>query len=129
MGALQPASDAQVPAFWQELGLPGLIDVHVHFLPPNFMARVWAYFESRGPLVGVDWPIRYQGSDAERVQQLRQMGVRRFGALPYAHRAGVATYLNEWARDFSAAHPDNLRSATFFPEPSAAAAEVLGAGG
>ena len=49
------------------------------------------------------------------------MGVRRFGALPYAHQAGVATYLNDWARDFAAAHPDNLRSATFYPEPVAAA--------
>jgi hypothetical protein len=24
---------AQTRAFWQDLGLPGLFDVHVHFLP------------------------------------------------------------------------------------------------
>ncbi|MEO9240240.1 MAG: amidohydrolase, partial [Jatrophihabitantaceae bacterium] len=26
--------DAQVPLVWQQLGLPGLADIHVHFLPP-----------------------------------------------------------------------------------------------
>ena len=29
---------------------------------------------------------------------LRDLGVRRFSALPYAHKPGVATYLNDWAR-------------------------------
>ncbi len=120
MGPLEPTTDAEVPAFWQALGVPGLIDLHVHFLPPPIMARVWEHFEARGPLIGLEWPITYQGTDAERVEHLRAMGVRRFGALPYAHRAGVATYLNDWAREFAAAHPDNLRSATFFPEDTAA---------
>ena len=27
------------------------------------------------------------------------MGVRRFSTLPYAHKPGVATYLNDWSRD------------------------------
>jgi predicted TIM-barrel fold metal-dependent hydrolase len=130
MDPLEPGADRDVPAFWQALGLPGLIDVHVHFLPPPIMSRVWEHFEARGPLIGFEWPIRYRGSDAERVEHLRSMGVRRFGALPYAHRAGVASYLNDWARDFAAHHRDNLRSATFYPEPSAAAevAALLGDG-
>ena len=34
----------------------------------------------------------------ERVAMLRELGVRRFSALPYAHKPGVATYLNGWAR-------------------------------
>ncbi len=120
MGPLEPASDADVPAFWEALGLPGLIDVHVHFLPPPIMARVWEHFEARGPLIGFEWPITYKGADSERVERLRSLGVRRFGALPYAHREGVASYLNDWARDFAAEHPDSLRCATFYPEPSAA---------
>ena len=28
-----PLTDDDVPAFWQALGLPGLVDVHVHFMP------------------------------------------------------------------------------------------------
>jgi len=45
-----PAADQRVPAFWRALGLSGLIDVHVHFLPPRMLRRVWAYFDRVGPL-------------------------------------------------------------------------------
>ena len=70
-----------------------------------------------GPKIGREWPIRYRGSHEERVEQLRALGVRRFSALPYAHRPGIATYLNDWARDFAAEVPECLWSATFYPEP------------
>lgn len=83
------------------------------------MDRVWAHFDAAGPLIGREWPIRYRGSDDERVEWLRALGVRRFSALPYAHKPGIAAFLNEWARDFAAAHRDTIWSATFFPEPSA----------
>ena len=32
-------------AFWRELGIPGLFDVHVHFLPDNIQRRVWEQFD------------------------------------------------------------------------------------
>nr|WP_220481767.1 amidohydrolase family protein [Nocardioides ginsengisegetis] len=99
--------------------MPGLFDVHVHFLPPNIQAKVWAQFDQAGPKIGRDWPIRYRGSHEERVEQLRSFGVRRFSALPYAHRPGVATYLNDWAAGFAADVPESLWSATFYPEPEA----------
>ena len=100
-----------------DLGIPGLFDVHVHFLPPNIQAAVWHQFDVGGPKIGRDWPIRYRGTVEERVEQLRGFGVRKFSALPYAHKPGVAGYLNDWARDFASRYPDNLRSATFYPEP------------
>ncbi|MEP6815766.1 MAG: amidohydrolase family protein [Marmoricola sp.] len=115
-----PLTDADVPAWWQALGLPGLYDVHVHFLPPNVQAKVWAQFDQAGPKIGRDWPIHYRGSQDERVDQLRALGVRRFGALPYAHKPGIAGYLNDWARDFAAGVPEALWSATLYPEPEAA---------
>jgi predicted TIM-barrel fold metal-dependent hydrolase len=107
-------------AFWERLGLPGLFDVHVHFLPPNIQRAVWAQFDQAGPKIGRPWPIRYRASVEERVTLLRDLGVRRFSALPYAHKPGVATYLNDWARTFAADVPESLWSATFFPEPEAA---------
>lgn len=113
-------TDADVPGWTERLGLPGLYDVHVHFLPPTIMAKVWEQFDTAGPLIGRPWPITYRGTDAERVEQLRSMGVRRFSALPYAHRPGIAGFFNDWARDFADQVPECLRSATFFPEPSAA---------
>ncbi|MGH3176402.1 MAG: amidohydrolase family protein, partial [Streptosporangiaceae bacterium] len=115
--ALVPEEDADVPGFWRALGLPGLADVHVHFLPPRLLRRVWQYFDEAGPLVGVSWPIRYKWSDAERVAHLRSMGVRMFSALAYAHRPGMAADLNEWTLEFGRTTPGCLPSATFYPEP------------
>jgi hypothetical protein len=114
-----PDRDAQVPEFWRSLGLPGLFDMHVHFLPPPVTARVREHFDRAGPLIGREWPIRYAEDDDTLVSRLRAMGVRRFTALPYAHRPGIAAYLNTWAADFAARHPDCVRSATFYPEEGA----------
>ncbi|MEV4483311.1 amidohydrolase family protein [Micromonospora coxensis] len=125
-----PADDEAVPAFWRGLGLPGLADVHVHFLPPRLLRRVWAYFDAAGPLVGTEWPIRYRWSDADRVAHLHRMGVRAFGALAYPHRPGMAAELNRWTLDFARRTPGCLPSATFFPEPEAPGyvADALAAG-
>ncbi|HET7193500.1 MAG TPA: amidohydrolase family protein [Nocardioides sp.] len=112
--------DDDVPVFWQSLGLPGLFDVHVHFLPENIQRRVYEQFDQAGPKIGREWPIRYRGAHDERVDHLRAMGVRRFPTLPYAHRPGVASYLNDWAREFARDVPESLWSATFYPEPEAA---------
>jgi predicted TIM-barrel fold metal-dependent hydrolase len=111
--------DEDVPAWWAALGLPGLFDVHVHFLPENVQRKVYAQFDEAGPKIGREWPIRYRGTHEERVGQLRAMGVRHFSALPYAHRPGIATYLNDWARSFAEQVPECLWSATFYPEPDA----------
>lgn len=125
-----PATDAEVPGFVAALGLPGLFDVHTHFLPDRMRRRVWAHFDEAGPLVGRPWPIRYRGSDDERVATLRALGVRRFTALSYAHRPGMAADLNAWAAGFADATPECLRSATFYPEDPAAGyvADALAAG-
>jgi uncharacterized protein len=112
-----PLRDADVPGFCRSLGIPGLADVHVHFLPPRLLRRVWEYFDQPGPLVGVRWPIRYRWSDADRVAHLRAMGVRMFSALAYAHRPGMAADLNSWTLAFARATPGCLPSATFYPEP------------
>jgi hypothetical protein len=117
---MPPIDDEDVPRFWQGLGLPGLADVHTHFLPERMMRRVWAHFDEAGPLVGMPWPIRYRGSDEERVAQLRGLGVRAFSALAYAHRPGMAADLNAWTLDFAARTPGCLPCATFFPEAGAA---------
>ncbi|GAA1041040.1 amidohydrolase family protein [Virgisporangium ochraceum] len=113
-----PDADARVPAFWQGLGLPGLVDVHVHFLPPRMLRRVWAYFDQVGPLTGIEWPITYKWPDADRVAHLRAMGVRHFTALAYAHKPDMASDLNDWTLDFAAKTEGCVPTATFFPEPT-----------
>jgi predicted TIM-barrel fold metal-dependent hydrolase len=113
--------DSQVPAFWAGLGLPGLADVHTHFLPERMERRVWAHFDEAGPLIGREWPIRYRDPAATRVKTLHDLGVRMFSALAYAHRPDMAAALNDWTLDFASRTPGCLRSATFFPEPAAPA--------
>jgi len=118
--ARAPEEDGAVPGFWRGLGVPGLADVHTHFLPPRMLRRVWEYFEAAGPLIGTSWPIRYKWSDEERVAHLRGMGVRMFSALAYAHRPGMAADLNAWTMAFAKNTPGCLPSATFYPEPGVA---------
>ncbi|MGH3495957.1 MAG: amidohydrolase family protein [Nocardioidaceae bacterium] len=112
-------ADADVAGWCRDLGIPGLVDAHVHFLPSSIMSRVWEHFAAAGPLIGRPWPVTYQGTDDERVARLRDLGVRWFSALPYAHRPGVAGYLNDWAAAFASRTDGCLSSATFYPEEGA----------
>jgi predicted TIM-barrel fold metal-dependent hydrolase len=113
-------ADRDLPEFLRTLGVPGIFDVHVHFMAPEIMAKVWAYFDAAGPKLGRPWPITYRGTDEERVADLRRLGVRWFSSLSYAHKPGVAGFMNDWTRDFAARTPDTLWSATFYPEADAA---------
>ena len=112
---------AGVRAWWQRRGLPGLFDVHVHFMAPPIQRAVWDVFAraEHHPKLARPWPIRYQLLEEERVALLRDFGVRRFSALSYAHKPGVAQFLNDWSRDFAVRVPESLWSATFYPEPEA----------
>jgi uncharacterized protein len=110
---------AEVRQMWSALGLPGVIDVHTHFMPKSVMDKVWQYFDSAGPLVGREWPIKYRTAESERVQMLRRFGVLGFTALVYPHKPQMAAWLNQWAARFSQETPDCLATATFYPEPDA----------
>ncbi len=113
---------AGVRRFWQDLGLPGLVDVHTHFMPERVLHKVWAYFDGLGPLTGgIEWPITYREEEAERAALLRAFGVRAFTAMLYPHKPGMARWLNGWAAGFARRTPDCLHTSTFFPEPGAAA--------
>ncbi len=99
-------------------------------MPRAVMDKVWAYFDAAGPLVGTPWPIAYRTGEADRLARLRAMGVRAFPSLVYPHKPGMAAWLNDWAAGFAGAQPDVVRTATFFPEPGAAAyvADALAGG-
>ena len=101
------------------LGLDAIIDVHTHFMPDRVMRKVWAYFDSAGPLTGRPWPIAYREDEQVRLKTLRNFGVRAFTSLLYAHKPEMAAWLNEWSADFAVRTPDCLHTATFFPEPHA----------
>ncbi|MER6995251.1 amidohydrolase family protein [Streptomyces sp. NPDC000410] len=114
---MSEAAEAQeVRAFRERLGLPGLVDVHTHFMPERVLDKVWAYFDAVGPLTGMEWPITYREEETRRVALLREFGVRAFTSMLYPHKAGMAEWLNGWAADFAARTPDCLHTATLYPE-------------
>ncbi|WP_448315835.1 amidohydrolase family protein [Streptomyces sp. CO7] len=121
----------EVRRFWTGLGLPGLIDVHTHFMPESVLRKVWEYFDAAGPLIGgLGWPITYRTEEAERASLLREFGVRAFTSMIYPHKPGMARWLNGWAADFARRTPDCLHTATLYPEPDVEAyvREALEAG-
>ncbi|MFJ2935387.1 amidohydrolase family protein [Streptomyces sp. NPDC087219] len=107
----------EIRALVERLGIPGLVDVHTHFMPQNVLDKVWAYFDAVGPLTGTEWPITYREEEERRLALLRGFGAVAFTAMLYPHKAGMAAWLNSWAADFASRTPDCLHTATFFPEP------------
>jgi predicted TIM-barrel fold metal-dependent hydrolase len=102
--------------FWERLGVPGLVDVHTHFMPERVLRKVWAYFDAVGPLTGREWLITYRHEEDQRVALLRGFGVLSFTSMLYPHKAGMAAWLNGWAADFAARTPECVHTATLFPE-------------
>ncbi|QVQ50021.1 amidohydrolase [Spiractinospora alimapuensis] len=114
------ADIAPVRAFWRDLGVPGLVDVHTHFMPDRMLRKVWAFFDQVTGPDGTGWPIMYRSDEDDRLARLRDYGLRTFSALSYPHKPGMASWLNTYATDFAARVPESLHSATFYPEPDAA---------
>jgi uncharacterized protein len=108
-----PAHDGDVPGFVRGLGLPGLIDVHVHLLPHRLQEAVWAYFDG---LDDPPWPVTYRDDEADRLATLRGLGVVAHTALAYAHKPGVAAWCNEHTLAAAETHPQVIPTFTFHPE-------------
>jgi predicted TIM-barrel fold metal-dependent hydrolase len=122
--------DGEVRSWVTGLGLPGLVDMHVHFMPESVLRKVWSYFDNAGQNYGVEWPIQYRFDEDERLRVLRSFGVVRFAPLAYPHKPEMAAWLNDWIQDFAARNPDAVPTATLFPEPGVAKylAKALDAG-
>jgi hypothetical protein len=109
-----PGSDAELPAFFRELGIPGAVDVHVHFMPEAVLRKVWAYFDADR------WPVRYRYDEPTRLATLLELGVVAHTALLYPHKPGMAAWLNDWGVDFGRRVDGCVPTGTFFAEPEAA---------
>lgn len=125
-----PHGDEQIPAYLEALGLPGLADVHVHFMPQNVLDKVWDFFDHVQDHGEPAWPIAYRTTELERVRTLEGFGVLAYPSLNYAHRPGMAAWLNEYSLAFAGEYRKVVPSGTFYPEPSAASdvAAALAAG-
>ena len=72
----------------------GTIDAHVHLMPEELLAAIREALAAQG-----DWTFDHPARQAGIESVLREAGVGRYLALPYAHRAGMARELNEWVLD------------------------------
>jgi uncharacterized protein len=111
--AAAPRDDADVARFLAELGLPGLVDVHVHFMPEPAQQAVWAAFDR---LDDPPWPITYRTDERTRLDTLAALGVVAHTALAYAHRPGMAAWLNQHTLGLAAREPRVVPTFTFHPE-------------
>jgi uncharacterized protein len=124
-----PADDPGVAAFVRDtLGLPGIVDVHVHLLPHRLQEAVWAYFDR---LDDPPWPIAYRDDEATRLATLRDLGVVAHTALAYGHRPGVAAWCNTHTLAAAEGDPRIVPTFTFHAEDDAPAyvADALARGG
>lgn len=77
------------------------IDIHTHFFPPQLFKAIWDYFEfedKNGNVLG--WSVKYKLSTKELVQFLESQKVKYFTTYNYAHKPGVADFINEWTNEF-----------------------------
>ena len=95
----------------QALGLPGIIDAHCHWFPENVLRKIWDYFDRHY------WAITYRQPPQERLHWLESNGFKRFTTLNYAHRPGMAAWLNDWTVEFCRSQPKAIPFGTFYPEP------------
>jgi Amidohydrolase len=110
-------TDDEIPGFLARLGIPGIVDAHVHFLPDRIQNAVWRWFDCVTP----PWPITYRSSAGERLQILAELGVRHHTALAYAHQPGMLPFLNDHTLGLAEAVPAVIPTFTIYPEPGVAA--------
>ncbi|WNG39603.1 amidohydrolase [Archangium violaceum] len=106
-------------------GLPPVVDSHVHLFPDGVFEAVWRWFDQYG------WPIRYKLHTPQVVSFLLSRGVHRVVALHYAHKPGMARFLNSYIAEVARAEPRVWGLATVLPGEEGAAdilAEAFAAG-
>lgn len=109
-----PRADAELPAFLDDLGLSGIVDLHVHAMPERLQEAVWRFFDR---LEDPPWPIRYREEADERLDHLARIGVERHTALAYAHRPGMLTWLNDHTLGLADAREAVVPTFTIHPDP------------
>jgi uncharacterized protein len=88
-----------------------VIDIHVHFFPPGVFRAIWRYFET--PTHGL-WNVKYKLHGIQHVQTLKNEGVKRFASLVYAHKPGLAGYLNDFISESADRFPELIPFGTVF---------------
>jgi len=95
-----------------------IIDSHVHFFPDEVFRAIWRWFDEHG------WKVKYQEPVEELVRILKSAGVQRYVCFNYAHKPGMASYLNKWTGEFAGKHPECIPFAAIHPGDEDIAGEL-----
>lgn len=112
-----PDDDSELPRFLADVGVPGLVDTHVHVMPDSLQQAVWRYFDA---LTDPPWPIAVRGTLEHRLHRLQSAGVIAHTALAYAHKPGMLGWLNGFTLDVADQHPQVIPTFTIFPDDDVA---------
>lgn len=90
--------------------LPPIMDTHVHIFPGQIFSAVWQWFDTHA------WRIRYQMSSSDLFEFLLSRGVGHIVAMQYAHKPGMARFLNQYMAAKCREFPGKVTGlATVFP--------------
>ena len=87
------------------------IDAHTHLFPDRLAAAIQRTLSAE-----TDWEFSTPTARDEIEARLRSAGVETYVALPYAHKAGIASELNEWLLEQAAASDSLIPFATVHPD-------------
>ena len=91
-------------------GLPPLMDTHVHIFPGQIFQAVWEWFDLHA------WRIRYQMKSSDLLEYILSRGVKHIVAMQYAHKPGMARFLNQYMAEKCNEFPGKITGlATVFP--------------
>ncbi len=91
-------------------GLPPVIDAHVHIFPRSILSAIRKWFDENA------WHIRYQMTSSEIFEFLLSHGINHIIALQYAHKPGIARYLNKYMSEKCREYGNRVTGmATVFP--------------
>jgi len=75
----------------EDFPVDGVVDAHVHLMPDQLVEAIQQSIAAE-----TGWTFEHPPDHEATLATLRNAGVERFFALPYAHRPGMAAELNEW---------------------------------
>ncbi len=105
MQSLNDKEGSMVP-----VGLPPVIDAHVHIFPRSIFSAIWKWFDENA------WHIRYQMTSSQIFDFLLSHGIQHIIALQYAHKPGIARQLNKYMSEKCAEYENQVTGmATVFP--------------
>lgn len=103
--AVNDSEDARVPE-----NLPCIVDAHVHVFPSAIFNAIREWFDRFA------WPIRYRFGSRKVIDYLLSRGVGHVVAFQYAHKPGMADFLNEYMKRLCDRYPGRVTGmATVFP--------------